>query len=268
MSITRSLAMADLDTQIQQAQAIAYPPTQPPGPNSTSGPQERTTSQYPTERLFPQEPETLKLIDPFANRTLSPNIGPPPPPPRSTQNAAARAQAAQKAAQQQQRSNTRQIFQGINAGLGITKNAVQNNAKSVNSWLANIPTPGDVWTPFFILLALFLIIIPVKGHTRLMWLWLVIIGHAHIGSPFVSQNSQAQEEFQAIAGSSSGQSLTGTIPSNYPIQTYTYNPQPTPTNPPSFGGNGGLQLQPPSNPGPSGGPIPFVNYMTSINQEY
>lgn len=282
MSTTRNLAMADLDTQIQQAQLFAVPPSLPPlsynasgftgargvrGAETTPMSQERTTSSYPTERLFESEPETLRLVNPMANPTLSPNIGPPPPPPKSSQNAKADAEKAQRQQAQAQRMSTQQVIGGVSAGLGAVKTGLQNRAQIANSWLANIPTPGDVWVPFFILLILFLIIIPVKGHTRMMWLWLVIIGHAHIGTPFASQNSQAQEAFQALsasAGQNQGQTLTGTIPANYPIQTYTYNSNP----PPSTSGSSGLQLGPPSNPGPSGGPVPFVNYLTTINQEY
>ena len=50
-------------------------------------------------------------------------------------------------------------------------------------WLESKPTPGGIGVPLGILLFFFFLLIPVNGHTRLMWLWLTITGNAQIGGP-------------------------------------------------------------------------------------
>jgi type IV secretory pathway VirB10-like protein len=49
------------------------------------------------------------------------------------------------------------------------------------SRLEGIPTPGDIWVPLALLLIFFLVLFPVNGHSRLMWLWMTITGNAQIG---------------------------------------------------------------------------------------
>lgn len=200
MSQTRNFAIADIDTQIQQAAAIQA---------ANAG--VRTTSQYPTERLFEPEPSTLRLVQPnpyvdVPLLPLAPGETPPPPP-----NAA---RDAQRQAERQQRTNgdqTRQILSGVRGGLQLVNLALRERGRQLNRRLGGMPTPGDVWTPFFILLALFLLIIPVNGHTRLMWLWLVLLGGAHVSTPFMSQ----QQVFEGAGGSTSGTStVSGPITIN------------------------------------------------------
>ena len=38
--------------------------------------------------------------------------------------------------------------------------------------------PGGIGVPLVILLLLFLVLIPVNGHTRITWLWFAIVRHA------------------------------------------------------------------------------------------
>lgn len=59
-------------------------------------------------------------------------------------------------------------------------NRVRSGASSTNKWLANVPTPGGIWVPFWILVFLFLILFPVNGHTRMMWFWLVLTNNAQL----------------------------------------------------------------------------------------
>lgn len=66
----------------------------------------------------------------------------------------------------------------ISNKVGQTKQSAQKRLSTTNKWLANIPTPGGVWLPFLLLMFFFLALFPVNGHTRLKWLFLVIIGQA------------------------------------------------------------------------------------------
>lgn len=76
-------------------------------------------------------------------------------------------------------------------GLGILNfaNGSKQRAKQINRSLGSIPTPGDVWVPFWILIFMFMVMIPVGGHTRLNWLWMVIIGHAELSSEYQLQQN-------------------------------------------------------------------------------
>ena len=216
MSAIRNTAIADLDLQIQQAAALqaqnqqGTPVGYAGGQTGVAGVRgastvkvnDRTVSSYPTERLFESGEPTLKLIqpNPYVDVPLLPLVpgetAPPPP------NAA---RDAQRRAQQQQRTNvndTRQIMRGISGGFRAVNLALRQQGQQLNRRLGGIATPGDVWTPFFILLALFLIMIPVNGHSRLLWLWLVILGGAHVSTPYASQ----QQVFEGAAGATGNNS--------------------------------------------------------------
>jgi hypothetical protein len=58
--------------------------------------------------------------------------------------------------------------------------ATKARAYRANRWLGGIPTPGSITLPLGILLFLFLIFIPINGHTRIRWLWETIVGSASI----------------------------------------------------------------------------------------
>lgn len=277
MSSARNTAMADLDTQIQ---IVATPPN-PTGPSGQAlpplngvGKPDRTTSQYPTERqktVLPSEPPT-RIINPYLNPNdlgiVNPGVGPPPPPPKEEEGEDEEVDQAER-----RRQMLKQLQLAAAATAQQARANSQDTAKRVNSWLAHIPTPGDIWTPFFILLFLFLVLIPVKGHSRLMWLWLVIIGHAHIGTPNTDTSFNQPTAQSTSVGLGIGAS--GAIP------TSTFLPPGT-----GGGGGGGGQgqgqgggggSQPPSTgkpvfPPPSGGfgfgpggAIPLGTYMSFIN---
>ena len=67
--------------------------------------------------------------------------------------------------------------------------------------LGNIPIPGDILLPLFILLLFFFALIPINGNTRLKWLWLAITGNASIsasgGTPGAASN--AASPFPALS---------------------------------------------------------------------
>ena len=94
-----------------------------------------------------------------------------------------------------------------------------------NKRLANIPTPGGIWVPFWILMFLFFILIPVNGHTRLVWLWLVMTNNAKLpllsGGGYTNNPEQTTPVLgQATGGitggstTSSNQTSTSNISSN------------------------------------------------------
>lgn len=123
----------------------------------------------------------------------------------------------------------RRQIQAVTSTQNALRNA-GNKSRDVGRFIAGIPTPGDVWVPFFILLALFLIFIPINGHTRMYWFWLVITNSARISyngmiSTITNSNSGPenttgvpQSTNQNISGQSSGTSVFGTNP----IPTISY----------------------------------------------
>jgi hypothetical protein len=72
------------------------------------------------------------------------------------------------------------------------KERAKQTGYSLNRWLANIPTPGGVFAAFLVLLFIFMLLIQVNGHSRLFWLWLVIIGRAALPSYETSSSGQGQ----------------------------------------------------------------------------
>lgn len=107
---------------------------------------------------------------------------------------------------------SRETIQSLNQ-IGNVANGLRDSAYGVNRALANVPTPGGVGVPIFILLFLYFILFPVGGHTRMFWLFLVLVGHATIG--ITSRGSNA---FWESAGQTSNQSnqnssqnITGTF---------------------------------------------------------
>ena len=86
--------------------------------------------------------------------------------------------------------------------------------KGATAQLGRIPTPGSIILPLVVLLVFFFMLLPVNGHTRFVWLWLVLTGNANIGdnsgqnageasASFLSQFPQAQVNPVAPGGASS-----------------------------------------------------------------
>lgn len=84
---------------------------------------------------------------------------------------------------------------------GLASSALQqagNIWRNTKVRLGDIPQPGSILLPLAILLLGFFILIPVNGHSRLVWLWLTLSGNAHI-----DLNSLPND-----AGAASGQDIT------------------------------------------------------------
>lgn len=81
--------------------------------------------------------------------------------------AAMAADQAKKDAFEQQAQTTVGAVKRIGTGAGVR--------------LASIPLPGGLTLPLVILFVFFALLIPVNGHTRLTWLWLVLTNNASIG---------------------------------------------------------------------------------------
>lgn len=104
--------------------------------------------------------------------------------------------------------------------------AGQALATGTYNGLSNAPIPGGIGVPLVILLVLFIVLLPVNGHTRLMWLWLSLTGQAEIGGP-LTPPTITPGGFGGGSGGSFASSSTGS-PSVNPNQTGT-----TTTKPPS-----------------------------------
>ncbi len=79
--------------------------------------------------------------------------------------------------------------------------------------LGSIPTPGSIILPLVALLVFFFMLIPVNGHTRFVWLWLVLTGNADITGGGASGN------FGNTAGGASGDFGTPSYLSQFPQAT-------------------------------------------------
>lgn len=125
----------------------------------------------PATQVLP--PDIATVVNPYDTTTQTEAA---PPPPESSLQAGIREQqqrARQAAAQ------TKEYFRNVNAVL-------RAQAKQANRSIGSFPTPGGIWVPFWILLFIFLILIPVNQHTRMSWFWMVITGNADLtGSPVV-----------------------------------------------------------------------------------
>lgn len=69
----------------------------------------------------------------------------------------------------------------LDRGVGAGYDFVRSFYRSTTARLEGIPIPGGIGVPLGILFILFLLLLPVNGHTRIMWLWLAITGQAQIG---------------------------------------------------------------------------------------
>ena len=116
-----------------------------------------------------------------------------------------------------------------------TAAALRRVVKGTGVRLASLPTPGSIVLPLVVLLAFFFLLLPVNGHTRFMWLWLVVTGNADIG-----QGSGASDtKGSGTAGPASppdtigsGDTGTGTTaPPVTPPGGGTIAPQPPPISP-------------------------------------
>ena len=118
-----------------------------------------------------------------------------PPPPGLTEGKADKAIEDQQSERQRlidaaiaKRQEEKDVFQ---QNANATVDAVQRIARNTGVTIEKIPSPGSVMLPLLVLLIFVFLLLPVNGHTRLVWLWLVITGNASTGgaaqSPIFSE---------------------------------------------------------------------------------
>ena len=76
------------------------------------------------------------------------------------------------------RQEEKDVFQ---QNANATVDAVQRIARNTGVTIEKIPSPGSVMLPLLVLLIFVFLLLPVNGHTRLVWLWLVVTGNASTG---------------------------------------------------------------------------------------
>ena len=91
---------------------------------------------------------------------------------------AARTEQEREAARQLQEQKAQQS--AYDQLAGTTRRAWGNVIKGTQVRLESLPTPGSIMFPLVVLLIFFFLLIPVNGHTRLVWFWLVLSGNAEI----------------------------------------------------------------------------------------
>lgn len=128
-------------------------------------------------------------------------------------------QAEKDATQQQERESA------FDRSANATVNAASGIVRGTQLTLASLPTPGSILLPLGILLVFFFLLLPVNGHTRLVWLWLVLTGNAEIQQQSGSTNN-GTNNFGGGAGGSFTSSSTGssTINSNGSTNNSSNNP--------------------------------------------
>ncbi len=83
-------------------------------------------------------------------------------------------QANQITAEQEEQENA------FNRTANRTANAAGKIWRGTGLTLESIPTPGSLAFPLIVLFVFFVLLLPVNGHTRLMWLWLTLTGNASV----------------------------------------------------------------------------------------
>lgn len=68
------------------------------------------------------------------------------------------------------------VYGKVSGFFGRIGRGARARGYRVNRWLGGIPTPGSIWVPFWILMFLWLVLLPVNGHTRIRWLWNTFFG--------------------------------------------------------------------------------------------
>ena len=94
-----------------------------------------------------------------------------------------------------------------------TVNAIQRIARNTGVTIEKLPTPGSVMLPLLALGILMFLLIPVNGHTRLVWLWLVVTQNASTGgaaqAPIFSELAITAAPPIMSPGQSAGLSFAG-----------------------------------------------------------
>ncbi len=86
----------------------------------------------------------------------------------------------QRAEESEAVQKARQAIEGVQDTVASGREVVRTNALRLGNAVGAIPIPGDLIVPLALLLLFFFALIPIGGHTRLMWLWLTLTGNAQI----------------------------------------------------------------------------------------
>ena len=77
-----------------------------------------------------------------------------------------------------QRQAEKDVFE---ENANATLDAIGRIARNTSVQIEKFPSPGSIMLPLLVLLVFVFLLLPVNGHTRLVWLWLVITGNASTG---------------------------------------------------------------------------------------
>lgn len=105
----------------------------------------------------------------------------------------------------QQQENKDAFQKSANA----TVNAVGGVVRDTGLTFAGLPTPGSLVLPLVVLLIFFFLLLPVNGHTRLVWIWLTLTGNAEIQQSGSSSNIDTTNNFGDGASGNFAPSTTG-----------------------------------------------------------
>ena len=113
--------------------------------------------------------------------------------------------ARQRAEESEIQQRGREVIQGARDQVTRTQETVSRGASEVGAAIGSVPIPGSLLLPLTILLLFFFALIPINGHTRLMWLWLVLSGNAHLsGENLVHGGAETGVPFPSSGGKETG----------------------------------------------------------------
>ena len=99
----------------------------------------------------------------------------------------------------------REVIQGARDQVTRTQETVSRSANEVGAAIGSVPIPGSLLLPLTVLLLFFFALLPVNGHTRLMWLWLTLTGNAHLSGENLSHGgAETGVPFPSSGGKETG----------------------------------------------------------------
>ena len=114
-----------------------------------------------------------------------------------------------QAARQREEENAiqqrgREVIQGTRDTVARTQETISRSASEVGAAIGSVPIPGSILLPLSILLLFFFALVPINGHTRLMWLWLVLSGNAHLSGENLQHQGETGVPFPTSGGAETG----------------------------------------------------------------
>lgn len=201
MSQARAAYLASINNQILQAQQIAYANASTIKLGGYAGLTRPVPRGKQTKQVQPHlKPITATLL-PDPGQTPVPPPPPPiaPPPPNTPvtggpygpYGGSGQAPPPPIPTETETEQNGFEPYP-LFSGLRQIGRGLRMFGGNANRSLGKIPTPGGIWTPFFILLFMFFAMIPINGYTRFQWFWLVFLGHAtlSLSNQTVKQSTQ------------------------------------------------------------------------------